>query len=305
MTTIHADFNALTEDRSICLTTRGSQDDIRKYQIHPGDWVWLSDGELVVGARVADDPRYHLVGIPSWETMVDFGDSTDALACFHELQALTQRSSIHTRAEWRRIFELSLQFEQSAPRQWLELSPGYQSYRRAVSLDFLGEPNLALLEIEAARAARPGEPNFEFFYLDLMRRVSPERAVVESEQLSSADDAGALVLVAAINILATHTEELPDDQFDAIGRRVLNLFERFENAPGRERISASLLSLVHFNRGLILLRSKQGVEARRSFELAQAIDPLDSSLDEAAHLVAYGEKAKEIASLVRSRPRAA
>jgi hypothetical protein len=50
MTTIYADFNALTEDRSICLSTRGSSEDIKKFGIQPGDRVRLSDGELQVEA---------------------------------------------------------------------------------------------------------------------------------------------------------------------------------------------------------------------------------------------------------------
>ena len=71
MTTIYADFNALTEDRSIRLTTVGSQADVREHGVRPGDRVRLSDGELQVDALVAEDARYGLVGIPSWETMVD------------------------------------------------------------------------------------------------------------------------------------------------------------------------------------------------------------------------------------------
>ena len=71
MITIYADFNALTEDRSICLTTVGSRADLLAHDIQPGDRVRLSDGELLVEALVAEDARYGLVGIPSWETMVD------------------------------------------------------------------------------------------------------------------------------------------------------------------------------------------------------------------------------------------
>jgi hypothetical protein len=71
MMTIYADFNALTEDRSICLTTVGSRADIQEHGVRPGDRVMLSDGELQVEALVAEDARYGLVGIPSWETMID------------------------------------------------------------------------------------------------------------------------------------------------------------------------------------------------------------------------------------------
>jgi formylmethanofuran dehydrogenase subunit D len=75
MTTIHADFNAMTEDRLIRLTTRGSSDDIKRFGVRVGDRVKLSDGELVVEALVAEDSYYGLVGIPAWETMVDLPDS--------------------------------------------------------------------------------------------------------------------------------------------------------------------------------------------------------------------------------------
>ena len=50
MKTIYADYNAATEAGQICLTTRGSQVDIERTGARPGDWVWLSDREVVVGA---------------------------------------------------------------------------------------------------------------------------------------------------------------------------------------------------------------------------------------------------------------
>jgi hypothetical protein len=89
MTTIYADFNALTEDRSIRLTTRGSQADIQKYGIQPGDWVLLSDGELQVGARIAEDARYGWIGIPSWETMSDFEAEADRISSPEQIDQLS------------------------------------------------------------------------------------------------------------------------------------------------------------------------------------------------------------------------
>lgn len=74
MTTIYADFNALTEDRSIRLTTKGSQEDIQRFGVKPGDRVWLTDGEARLEALVAEDDHYGLIGKPSWQTMVDLDD---------------------------------------------------------------------------------------------------------------------------------------------------------------------------------------------------------------------------------------
>ncbi len=51
MKTMFADFNAMTESEHVRLTTRGSQDDMERLGIKPGEWVWLSDGEMQVGAR--------------------------------------------------------------------------------------------------------------------------------------------------------------------------------------------------------------------------------------------------------------
>ena len=75
MKTIFADFNAMTESEKIRLTCSGSEVDIKQAGAKPGDRVWLSDGEVLVGARLETDPAYGLVGIPAWGTMVHLGDS--------------------------------------------------------------------------------------------------------------------------------------------------------------------------------------------------------------------------------------
>ena len=74
MKTIAADFNAMTEAGHVCLTTRGSQEDIERAGLRPGDWAWLSDGELVVGGQLAIDDRYGLVGVVDWDTLVHLDD---------------------------------------------------------------------------------------------------------------------------------------------------------------------------------------------------------------------------------------
>jgi len=72
--TIFADYNAATESGDLCLNFSASQRDIATVQLHPGDWAWLSDGEVVVGAQLAIDDHYGLVGVPDWDTIVHLDD---------------------------------------------------------------------------------------------------------------------------------------------------------------------------------------------------------------------------------------
>ena len=74
MKTIFADFNAMTEAGHVRLRLRGSQEDIAHAELRPGDWAWLSDGEVIVGAQLAIDDRYGLVGVLDWDTLVHLDD---------------------------------------------------------------------------------------------------------------------------------------------------------------------------------------------------------------------------------------
>ena len=56
MKTIFADYNAATESGHLRLTFDVSQVAIRNAKLHPGDWAWLSDGE-VFGRRSVEDGR--------------------------------------------------------------------------------------------------------------------------------------------------------------------------------------------------------------------------------------------------------
>jgi hypothetical protein len=71
MKVIDADFNALTENGFVRLTTRGSQRSLAVACVRPGDWVWLTDGEIRVAAQVKADPRGQPIGTPAWDTLVD------------------------------------------------------------------------------------------------------------------------------------------------------------------------------------------------------------------------------------------
>ncbi len=107
MKTIFADYNAATESGHLRLNCKASQEDIAKAQLHPGDWAWLSDGEVIVGAQLAIDDRYGLVGVPDWGTLVhlDDADSRDFEKVQTELQWLSQKAQ-RSLDEERRVLEL-------------------------------------------------------------------------------------------------------------------------------------------------------------------------------------------------------
>src|SRR4051812_22641193 len=118
MATVFGDFNAMTEAGHVRLNCRGSLDDLQRAGVRPGDAVWLSDGEVVVGARVDVDPHYGLVGVPDWDTLVH-RDEKSARALprlWAELQSLLQKQRPGQSVEQEeRIFRLLTILEATAP----------------------------------------------------------------------------------------------------------------------------------------------------------------------------------------------
>ena len=75
MKTICADYNAMTEAGHVRLTTAGlAGGHVSRLGLRAGDWAWLSDTEVMVGAQLAIDDRYGLVGVPDWDTLVHLDD---------------------------------------------------------------------------------------------------------------------------------------------------------------------------------------------------------------------------------------
>jgi hypothetical protein len=265
MKMIYADYNAATEAGHLCLTTRGSQEDLQRLGIQPGDWTWLTDSELIVGARVSTDPYYGVIGVPDWDTLVHLDDEgdRDPMRIQAELRELLQRPARSMDDELRIFQLLTLLEEFSVPEARSTVRPGYFSFRRAGTLLLLGKPELALIEIEEARRVDPGRPHDDSLFLQILRRIDLDRATREAETFAGGPNTSAIVLGECVNVLSTHADDLPDDQFEPVGRCMLDWSDRFEQAPGRERVPASTLALLQFNRGMALLRLGQ-VEAARA-----------------------------------------
>jgi len=95
---------------------------------------------------------------------------------------------------------------------------------------------------------------------------------------------------------------MPDVEFADLGPRILGWIDRFERAPGRDRVRASMLAQVQFNRGLLMLRLGRLDEARDALEHANATDPIEPMIGEAKALQVFDDRAREIAGRFRDRP---
>lgn len=304
MKTIFADFNAMTESDKIRLTSSGSEMDVRQAGAKPGDRVWLSDGEVLVGARLETDPAYGLVGVPAWGTMVhlDGSDAGSIPQVLSELRELLQRldQSIESEA---RVFQLLTRLDQIAPPELMAVvPPGYLPLRRARALYFLGQFGMALHEVEVALREQPDDSDLIYFHLELLLREDPDEAVIRAREEAEKPDVTAPALAACIDVFAAASEQVPDQEFSQVGRQILEWTDRFEAAPGRDRVRASVLASVQFNRGLILLRLGQINEAQATIRLAHASDPKEQIFDEASRLDAFDDRARRISARFRERP---
>ena len=172
MNPIFADFNAMTESGQVRLNCRGSQDDLRAADLHPGDWAWLSDGELDRLRQNRQQPATPgSYGVPDWKTLVHL-DDTGADACGPSGQELQPISLDAKYPSVRRAYGESLRvaddFRADLPLQRLR---GHVPTRLLLRS---GEPgrsfssgnwNWHCIEIEEARRLEQGHPDDELAYL--------------------------------------------------------------------------------------------------------------------------------------------
>ncbi|MGO9597770.1 MAG: hypothetical protein ACLP7Q_07195 [Isosphaeraceae bacterium] len=295
MTPVFADFNAMTETGQVRLNCQGSRDDLRAGGLHPGDWAWLTDGELIVGGKIDSSPEDGVVAIPDWKTLVHLDEPYEAEVVYQELRPLLERPDLDFDDLWR-AFRLLTICERVAPPAVLSGTPsGYFSFRRATMLLQLQELDLALVEILEARRLEPGRPNHDFLFLEILREVNLPKAIRTVEEFALNPALDAKVLAGCIHVLATHADQLADEAFQVIAQKILEFADRFDHAPSRDRIPASILALVQFNRGLVQLRQERLEDARRWLDLASTTDPTAPELVQARNFTSFDEHAREIA----------
>ncbi len=304
MNVVPADYNAATPSGALWMDFPKSRRVLSEINAHSGDWVWASDGEVLVGAQLEEEPNFGLVATPRWQTLVHLDDyqRSDFPRLWQELQQALQQPGRSVEEE-AKVFQLLTVFDSIAPAQIkAAVPPGYLPLRMAGALHFLGEAGLALVAMEDARRDRPDDPDVLFFYLETLRRSDTGRAEREAESFALHVDASAPVLAACVNIGAAAVDRLPDPEFEASAAQVLGWIDRFEQAPGRDRVRASVLAQVQFNRGLLLLRLGRLDQAVETFNLAHATDPADPTLEEARVLKTYDEDTRRLAARFRNKP---
>ena len=303
MNPIFADFNAMTESRQVRLTCQGSQDDLRAGGVLPGDWVWLTDGEMEVGARVEADNEGRTYGVPAWDTLV-YLDPEPELSfptVWSELERLLDLDG-RTSKDESRVLQLLTWFLALVRSEAKEaIPPGFTEYLRAAVLRALGHYELALQEALKATASNSANEKYLYLYLELLRRTDLNRALHEAHRLVNDPSTGATVLAECVNILAIHMEKLSEQEFDEKFMMMLKWIERFQNAPGIENIRVGLLGQVHFNRGMALLRGNQIQAARGYFEKILELNPRDQVAQQALNLNHYDASARHLAEVYRAR----
>ena len=303
MNPIFADFNAMTESGQVRLTCKGSQDDLRAGGVLPGDWVWLTDGEMEVGARVEADNEGRTYGVPAWDTLV-YLDPEPELSfptVWSELERLLDLDG-RTSKDESRVLQLLTWFLALVRSEAKEaIPPGFTEYLRAAVLRALGHYELALQEALKATASNSANEKYLYLYLELLRRTDLNRALHEARRLVNDPSTGATVLAECVNILAIHMEKSSEQEFDEKFMMMLKWIERFQNAPGIENIRVGLLGQVLFNRGMALLRGNQIQAARGYFEKILELNPRDQVAQQALSLNHYDASARHLAEVYRAR----
>ena len=74
MKPIPVDFNAALKSGALWLDFPDTRQALSVINAQPKDLVWMSDGDIPVEARLADDPSCGLFAVPRWKTLVRFDD---------------------------------------------------------------------------------------------------------------------------------------------------------------------------------------------------------------------------------------
>jgi tetratricopeptide (TPR) repeat protein len=297
MKRVEVDFNALTVQDHVRLTTRGAQRSVSEQGVKPGEWVWLTDGEMEVGAKVEADCEGRLYGAPAWETLVHL--DPDPELSFHEvwdeLQSLCQNDPRSSEEETR-LLQLLAWFERIAPQAAKETTPlGFLNYRRAAALWALGHLELSLSEIRGALDANPARPSYLYLYLEILRKHDLDESVQVAQRLVAEPHTPAVVLAGCVNVLATSLDALPSHEFGNSVQSMVEWVDRFQASPGVESIPVSLVRQVFFNLGMALLRQNHIQAARERFETIVRLNPRDQAAREALSLSEYDDHARHLA----------
>ena len=176
--------------------------------------------------------------LPDWETLVHLDDeeSPDLPKLGNALRVLLSQPGRTKDEEWR-VFQLLTIVELLAPPEATSNGrPGYFPFRRAATLLLLGKPELALREIEEGAGSALEMPRAITSSSKSCAGRTCSVPASKPRRLRRCRTSPPALLAECVNILATHADNLPEDQFPPVAERILDWAER-SSAPGRERIA--------------------------------------------------------------------
>ena len=301
MKTIGADYNAMTEAGHVRLTLPCSQEGVSRLGLHAGDWAWLSDGEVIVGAQLAIDDRYGLVGVPDWDTIVPLDEegADDFERIKAALNPLVTREPPSTQDK-PRVLQLITQLEYAAPPQIRDA--------RRVDLRLpacpRASPDGKARSGACSRRKRLDAPSRRPGSRLRLPRSPPARGTPLRRRASR--NLRRIAGCAGPHLVGVHQH--PRDPGGAGGRRPVRA-----GRPPRPRLVSAARSGPRSRssgavaRGPVLLQSRIRApcearisRARQAFERAQQIYPVGPMLDEVTGLQTYDRHAREVARRVRT-----
>jgi tetratricopeptide (TPR) repeat protein len=277
---IWADFNSRTEDDRVSLETRGSRESLAKTPVSPGEWVWLSDGDIRVGAQV-EQRDGHLYARPVWETMEDVVPPGDPR--LNEIPAEEALKALE-KSRTREGFPADVVFR-LAP--YLPRKHGYLDFLRSRAARSLGYTALALAAIEDALTAVPSDGSYFHHRVRLLRDLDIEKAVQAIEPVLKGQRSDVLAIVACVEVLGdlarTETDEARSISHDSDILRVTSALTpaSFAGLPN------SVRAQVHLARGFAYSHLGNRPEARRELDEARALNPREPALLIARALEVY------------------
>ena len=304
MIVVPPDYNAATPSGSLWMDFPHTRRVLDEIDARPGDWIWATDTEVLVGAQLDVEPTYRLVAVPHRRTLVHLDDyDVSDVARFAADFKDALRPQHRTLEDEERAFRMLMVWSNKmAPPVVREASLVPMVRATVAALFPMGECRLILATVAQSGPELRDDPYLVSCHLKALHLVDPGRAAAEVRTWAADPATDALVLAACIDIATAKSELVPDPTFGPMSRTILDWIGRFDRAPGRDQVSSVPLSHIHFNRGLILLRLGIREEAREAFRLAHQINPNEPAIVVALALEVHDERAPLIAAPYRDRP---
>lgn len=261
MKCINIDFNARTDNDWIRLDTAGARTSLAAANIGPQDtWVWLTDGELRVPARLVD-LDVQPVARPLWEAIEDLPAAEVLGADAETQQALWQLREMQRTQNWnyRRLFRILPIIERLLP------DSGHPLYLRSRAFQALGYPELALAVIEEALQREPQQMVYQHHRFWLLREVNLDRALDEALRLKDRTDLPALLIEACAQTLFADANRRTEPLMHERLLLLLTITDHVDQAPGFETLPASVNASIHVMRGFTLSHLGKPTPAAEEF----------------------------------------